>query len=263
MTYSLRWYQREALNAVKANAFNNVLVCLPCGAGKSIIIAELIKWAMQWTDTRICNLAPRKELIKQNMEKILSLYPNAPVDIWCSGLNRKRAAPVTVASIQSIWKKSKQVSAYDIIIVDEAHGIPHENDGMYRSFFKDQKKLNPNLKIWGLSATPWRMKTGLLHKGKNALFEQLVYEAKIIPLISEGYLCPVVSRHSKNTIDTKKLHVRGGDFIPKEMEEMYTDEQKVEGITKEILTLAQLRKKILVFTSGIKHAVNVVQEFYS
>ncbi len=78
------------------------------------------------------------------------------------------------------------------VIIDEAHLVPHSGDGMYRSFINDLSELNPKLKIAGLTATPFRMGDGPLF-GKDLLFTKICYEAKIQPLIAEGFLCPITS----------------------------------------------------------------------
>ena len=65
-----------------------------------------------------------------------------------------------VAGIQSVYKRACELDAFDLVMVDEAHLIPLEGDGMYRQFLADAKVINPNLRIIGFTATPFRLKTG-------------------------------------------------------------------------------------------------------
>ena len=85
--YSLRSYQRATIDAVytwfQANAEGHPVVVLPTGGGKSIIVASLIQEALQsWPETRILMLTHVKELLEQNHEKMIDLWPDAPVGIF-------------------------------------------------------------------------------------------------------------------------------------------------------------------------------------
>ncbi|MFN9291017.1 MAG: DEAD/DEAH box helicase, partial [Planctomyces sp.] len=67
-----RWYQSEANAAAWqyiGSGQGNPLIVLPTGAGKSIVIALLIRQAVEWGQ-RVLVLAHRKELLQQNAEKI-------------------------------------------------------------------------------------------------------------------------------------------------------------------------------------------------
>ncbi|MFN9291855.1 MAG: DEAD/DEAH box helicase family protein, partial [Planctomyces sp.] len=63
-----RWYQSEANAAAWqyiGSGQGNPLIVLPTGAGKSIVIALLIRQAVEWGQ-RVLVLAHRKELLQQN-----------------------------------------------------------------------------------------------------------------------------------------------------------------------------------------------------
>ena len=98
---------------------------LPTGSGKSHIIAEFCKDVIQnWPDQRILILTHVKELIEQDVEKILMAWPTAPLGIYSASIGSKRLGePITVAGIQSIRKHAAKVGHIDIVIVDEAHLI--------------------------------------------------------------------------------------------------------------------------------------------
>lgn len=258
----LRWYQREAVEAIQTHLHLNPLVCLPTGSGKSHVIAEIVRWAINgWSDTRILILAHVKELLQQNAQKITDVWVNAPIGVYCAGLGSKRARQITVASIQSIYNKTPSVGAYELVIVDEAHLIPKRDDGMYREFISAQKAVNPDLKIIGLTATPFRMKTGLLYEGDNKLFDQLVYNCKLTPLIEQGFLCPIVGRLGRDQADLSGVHLRHGEFKNDEMEAVFSEEELIKKSVAEILELGKDRKSMLIFCAGIDHAEKVNLEF--
>ena len=255
---NLRWYQTECLESIWNNLDRNVVACLPTGSGKSHVLAEFCKRAVQtWPDTRICVLAHVKELLEQNAEKILMHWPDAPVSLWCAGLNSKEANNITVASIQSIYKKTHETGPYEVLLVDECHLINPHAESMYKRFISEQMVLNPLLKVAGLTATPYRMKTGQLHEGENALFDDLVYECKLTPLISEGWLSPIIGKNGAVQANTQDMHIRAGEFKSDEMQDEF--QSMVIESCSDIMKNSQDRKSILIFTAGIDHAYVVYQ----
>ena len=48
-----------------------------------------------------------------------------------------------MAGIQSVYKKACELGSFDLIIVDEAHLIPPDGEGMYRQFLAEAKVVNP------------------------------------------------------------------------------------------------------------------------
>ena len=89
--FNLRPYQRESIDLLweyLSKHDGHPCVVLPTGAGKSVVIAELCREAVNsWTGTKILMLTSRKELIEQNAQKMLTLWPNAPLGIF-SASNR-------------------------------------------------------------------------------------------------------------------------------------------------------------------------------
>ena len=73
----LRDYQKRSIDMLYEWLRNNtghVCVVLPTGAGKSVIIAELAKNALQeWPETTVLMLCHQKELIEQNAEKMRAM----------------------------------------------------------------------------------------------------------------------------------------------------------------------------------------------
>jgi DNA repair protein RadD len=67
--------------------------------------------------------------------------------------------------------------------------------------FCELRQCNPQVKIVGLTATPYRLDSGYLHKGEGAVFDGIAYDIPLAQLIEEGYLCPVVSKGAKAKID--------------------------------------------------------------
>lgn len=254
----LRPYQTASINALYAYFSTNTgnpLIVLPTGAGKSLVLAAFIRGAVeQYPDTRVVVLTHVKELIDQDAKAILRYWPQAPIGIWSAGLGVKRAAQVTVAGIQSVHKIPAKFGMTNLVIVDEAHLIPRSADTMYGRFLAGLREYNPMLKVIGLTATPYRMDSGVLTQGENRIFTDIAYEANVADLIKDGYLCPLVAKRGATQADLSGVHVRGGEFVANELQAAMDKESLIEGALDEIDKLAHDRQHILGFCAGIEHA---------
>lgn len=143
----LRDYQRRSIddlyNWISKNKGHPCIV-MPTGSGKSVVIAELIKGALQeWPETTVLMLCHQKELLEQNARKMISFWPNAPLGIYSASVGRKvLGEPITFAGIQSIRNKAKEVGHIDICIVDECHSISHKDQGGYRKFINELLEID-------------------------------------------------------------------------------------------------------------------------
>ena len=193
----LRGYQQIAVNAVYdylRKSDLNPCVVLPTGAGKSIVIAKIVTDAVTLWQGRCLILAHVKELLEQNGTKIAALCPEIDIGIFSAGLNsRNTKERVIVAGIQSVYDKAAQLGSFDLVLIDEAHLIPPDGDGMYRSFLDDMKKINPNIRLIGMTATPYRLKGGLICRKEN-LLNEVCCEIGVRELIVAGYLSAEIEK---------------------------------------------------------------------
>jgi DNA repair protein RadD len=256
---SLREYQREALDAIYeffAENSGNPVVSIPTGAGKSLIIATLFQESLEWwPDTRVICLTHVKELIAQNFSELIDIWKEAPAGIHSAGLNhRDTISPIIFAGIQSVYKLAAHFPRTDLIVIDECHLVSRKTEGMYLKFLGDMLRLNPRLKVIGFTATPFRLDSGMMHEGEGRLFTDLVYEANVKDLIEQGYLAPPISGTGDTQINTSGVGVRGGEFIPGQLEAAALDPATIEKISDEIVAAGHNRIGWLVFACGIKHA---------
>lgn len=256
----LRGYQREAINSIYTyfnNESGHPLLVLPTAAGKGVIQAFFQREVLHsWPDQRILSLTHVKELIEQNYSKVVEVWPEADAGIYCAALKRRdRFNPMVFGSIQSVHKKADALGRFDLIIVDEAHLVPMNDDTMYRRFLDDCLRINPNLKVIGMSATPFRLDSGFLHTGEDALFTDICYNLPITRLIQEGFLTPLISKSGVEKMDTTSMRTVRGDFKPSDM----IDEAKrvMAGACAEIVDYGQTRSSWLLFCPGVEYAVEV------
>lgn len=258
----LRPYQRECVDAVYDHLRtrdDNPCAVVPTAGGKTPIMATICKDAIGRWDGRVLILAHVKELLEQTADKLRAVCPEVDFGIYSAGLKRRDTShSVIVAGIQSVYKRACELDAFDLVLVDEAHLIPLEGEGMYRQFLADAKVINPELRIIGFTATPFRLKTGPICTPEGFL-NTICYEVGVRELIAGGYLSPLITKAGINKADFEQLHVRGGEFIADEMEALMDDDRLVEAACDETVGYAADRNAVLIFASGIKHGDHMVR----
>ena len=258
----LRPYQQQAVDAVYEHLRNhddNPCVVIPTAGGKTPIISTICKDAVTRWDGRVLILAHVKELLEQAADKLRAVCPELEFGIYSAGLKRRDTdAPVIVAGIQSVYRRACDLGPFDLILVDEAHLIPTDGEGMYRRFLADAKVVNPHVRVAGFTATPFRLGSGLICSPDNIL-NQVCFEVGVRELIVQGYLCPLVSKAGTVIADTGCLHIRGGEFVAGEVEELMDTSELVEAACAEIVQYTQDRNAVLIFATGVQHARHVQQ----
>lgn len=255
-----RWYQTASNDAVwqyLGEKSGNPVVVLPTGAGKSLVIAMLIRQALEFGG-RVVVLAHRKELLQQNANELRGLIPGVDVGVYSAGLNsREIHNDVVIAGIQSVFRKAPDLGRRHLVLVDEAHLISDLEESMYRTFFTGIDQ--PGLRIVGLTATPFRTGTGPIC-GPDRQFHRIVFEAKTSQLIEQGFLCPITNKPADNQVNTDSVAIRGGEFVENDLQRAFNQEDKVKAACHEIVAKCHDRHSILIFASGIDHAVDIANE---
>lgn len=261
----LRSYQREAIQSLYDYfevKIGNPLVVLPTGTGKSVVIAAFVREAVEsFPDTRVLMVTHVKELIAQNYAALVRLWPEAPAGIYSAGLNKRDLdARILFCGIQSVHNKAVKIQQCDLVLVDEAHLIPRTSSTMYRRFLKELTEINPHLKVIGFTATPYRLDSGMLHKGREALFDAIAYDANVRDMIEQGYLCRITTKATEQELDVTGVHRRGGDFIQAELEDAIDDVETNRALVAEVIRKAGNRGSWLFFCAGKQHAGHLAEE---
>jgi len=265
---TLRPYQQDAVNAFfefVANGGRSGVIAAPTGSGKSIILSEICRQMVtQWHNTRIIICTHRYELIRQDADEFKKLCPGVSTGIYSAGLNRRETdRRVTFAGIQSVTKRAFEFGKIDLLIIDEAHLVNHEEGTQYHRFISDLRIANPNIVILGLSATPYRLDNGLLYEGEGRLFDELIYDISLKRLIDGGYLCPVISKGGIAKIDLTNVTKTAGDYNMKSLEEAADREELVRQAVDEIVKYGVDRRSWLVFAAGVNHGKHIRDEIRS
>lgn len=263
---TLRPYQKAAIAAVYEyyhQKSGNCCIVIPTAGGKSLVMAAFIAGVLKtWPDQRILIVTHVRELIAQNHAEMIGLWPQAPAGIYSAGLGKREAqARILFAGIQSIHRRAQEVGHTDLVLIDEAHLIPGNSSTMYRRFLDGLAQINPALKVIGLTATPFRTNSGMLHEGKDALFTDIAYEAPVRDLIDQGYLSPLISKQPATRLDVSKVGTRAGDFIQRDLAAAVDQEAITRAAVTEIIEYGKDRRSWLAFCSGVEHARHVAEEF--
>lgn len=257
-----RLYQSTAIDALfaywRTHAGNPVLVA-PTGSGKSLLLAELFRRLRGgWPDLRMLAVTHVRELIRQDFQALLKVWPTAPVGIYSAGLgSRSICNPITFCGIQSVYNKALLFGHIDVMAIDEAHLIGRRSNSMYGQFIAALRAINPDMKLVGFSATPYRMDSGRLDQGKDRLFDGIAYEIGILDLVEQGYLAPLVTKATVLKLDVSGVHIRGGEFIESELQKAVDTESATQAAVMEMIAYGRERKAWKVFCAGVEHARHV------
>jgi len=260
-----RWYQDEAINSIFdyfAIHSGNPVIAMPTGTGKSIVIAEFIRRVMQrWPAQRFLVGTHVKELIGQNAAKMAEVWPHAPFGVHSASLGpRDHMQPIIFGGVQSMYKTPELLGWRDLFLIDECHLLNPKEGTMYIELIAGLRKINPNLKVIGLSATIYRQGQGYITEG--GLFTHVCYDLTTMEaferLLNEGWLARLIPKRTNIEIDTSELHIAAnGDYVQKELE---TAAEKITyPALQEALRYGNQRYSWLVFCSGVRHAVKTFE----
>lgn len=270
MSYQLRDYQQQAVQAVlhyfRRHAEPAVVV-LPTGAGKSLVIAELARLAKG----RVLVLAHVKELVEQNHNKYQQYGLEA--GIYAAGLGRKESQDkVVFASIQSVARNlAAFTQGFSLLVIDECHRVPDAEDSSYRQVIHHLQQQNTQLKILGLTATPYRLglgfiyqchSRGLIRSEEPRFFRFCIFELPIRHLLERQYLTPA------KLLDAPLLSYDFSGLKPSSAgyfreEELAAVINSAKRVTPQIIAQVQhyaaQRQGVMIFAATTAHAKEIMQ----
>jgi len=248
----LRYYQQEATTAALEDLGQgkHPVLQLATGTGKSVIISALANHYAKlgkrtWVLTHVA------QLVKQN-STTYRRYAGEEPGVACSGLNRKDTDfAVTFGTIQTIIGMLPNMQEPDLIVIDEAHRVPH-NEGE-PSLYESVLSKYPNALRVAMTATPWRMDNGIIYgKGSSFWFDTLSYSYTVPQAVEDGYLCPLVGVETEVQLDADDISV-SGDFVQVEVAAVETDEWLTR-MARSLLKLADKREHIAVYCPTVDAA---------
>ena len=268
--YQLREYQQEAVDQVIRffrKKRDPIVVVLPTGAGKSLVIAELARVAKG----RVLVLAHVKELVEQNFEKYKS--HGLPAGIFSASLGQKDWNEKAIfGSVQSIARAPDAFfDDFSLLVIDECHRVADDSDTQYQEVIQKLRARNPDLCILGLTATPYRLGLGWIYEyaqsgeiktEQKRFFKQCVYELPLSYMIKNRYLTtPVKIDIPVTCYDFSELSEKGRLYTTAEVEEILKNQKRLTPlIIKNIIDITDHydRKGVMIFSSTVNHAEEIM-----
>ncbi|MBF9000688.1 DEAD/DEAH box helicase [Vibrio nitrifigilis] len=267
--YTLRPYQSDSVKAV-IHYFRQhdtpAVIVLPTGAGKSLVIAELARLARG----RVLVLTHVKELVEQNHAKYESYGLKAA--IFSAGLGRKETdEKVVFASVQSMANSLDAFAEeFSLLVIDECHRVPDNENSTYRKAIAHVQAVNPNIKILGLTATPYRLDMGWIYKyhtrgqvrtEQDRFFRDCIFELPIRYLLDEGFLTParildmaIIGYDFSSIRPSANGYYREADLNSV----LRKSERATPAIIEQVTEYAQDKQGVMIFASTVDHAKEIM-----
>lgn len=265
---NLRPYQQEAVDAIMSWVRRSTEPCLieaATGAGKSLLVADIARQVHSASGKRVLCLAPSAELVTQNREKYLATGNQASIFSASAGGVSLRH-PVVFGTPVTVKNKISRFGAdFAMVILDEAHGLTPT----IKTIIDSIRSRNPNLRVVGMTATPYRMGTGYIYKidadgkpvpehaTKEPYFTSLVYSIGARLLIDNGYLtAPVIGSPMTSGYETLHMETNSrGQFDKADVDQAYHGHgRKTAAIIADIVAQSRDREGVMIFAATIQHA---------
>ena len=232
----LRDYQQDIVNRIRMEYMqhNAPVVVLPCGGGKSCIIAHIAA-AATTKKNRVLTLVHRIELCEQ----LKNTYTEWGVDMKLCD----------IGMVQTLSRRLGKLPDYDFIITDENHHAPCTTYKKIYEFYPKAKRL-------GVTATPCRLDgTGLIDTN-----DSIIVGVGAKWLISNKYLAPYKYFAPRIQADFTAVKIDKGDYDTNETAKIM-DKPKIYGdIISEYKRLAN-GKQTIIYCCNVAHSVNTAAEF--
>lgn len=274
MSYQLRPYQQQAVQATVEHfrqSDQSAVIVLPTGAGKSLVIAELARIAKGC----ILVLAHVKELVDQNHQKYQSYGLTASV--FSAGLNRKEtSSQVVFGSVQSVSRNLDAFNnTFSLLIIDECHRVSLDENSQYQSIIDHLQQHNKNLKVLGLTATPYRLDTGwifqqhhqfnCIRSNQESSFKCCIFELPLRYMIDNGFLTPATILDAPVALyDFEQLRPSSnGHYREVDLNQVIQKAQRATArIIEQIVATANdpqsPRQGVMIFAATVKHAKEII-----
>ncbi len=238
--------------AARRRGVRRMVVCLPTGAGKTVIFSELAKLARR----QVLVLAHREELLGQAREKLQrALGSEASVAIERGAEQGAHDAKVLVCSIRSLHEERLARVIRDrnvgLVIYDECHHAAADDN------LRVLRQLGVFEPDWGGTLLGFTATTARGDgKGLDSVFERIVYSSSLPDLIDAGYLSPLRGFRVSTAADLTRLSTSGLDFRDDELAEAVDIEERNALVARTIQELARDRRTI-AFCVTVNHARNL------
>lgn len=194
--FKLFGYQQELVDKARqslAKGNHSVLLVSPAGSGKSVIITEITRLAIE-KGGHVMFMVHRKELVDQ----IIDTFLKDDIDL----------SHTTVMTVGKIKRRLGKLPTPTLIITDETH---HSLAKTYQDIYN----WYDNVPRLGFSATPWR----LSGKGLKNVYDDMVEGPSVQWLIDNSYLADYTMYGYKSGDDSQLKKSSTGDYTGRSMDD--------------------------------------------
>lgn len=265
----LRDYQIEAIQECwdelkKSN--DPILLVASVGAGKSIIIADLLLTIEKAGKRALC-LVNNAELVRSNHQTYVEYGGQA--SIYCAALGAKEDdQPIIFGTPQTVINginKNEKISKvqFNLIVIDEAHNIDCFNSSStFMRILRHYQQRYDKLRIMGATGTPFRFR-GSEIVGDRYLFKKQVGNITTSQLIDKGYLIkPSFEINPDLILDFSNVKIKSnGQFDSKQLNQVIENSVRLtELICKQIIHVMtnQNRFGVFIFATTKQHAREIM-----
>ena len=248
----LRPYQRRFIDDLRSQIISGqrrICGVAPCGAGKTIMTGWMIKEAVA-RGKRCLFFVHRKELIEQTADTFLRL--GIKFGVVTSGYDTNYAAPVQIASVQTLVKRLNKIAPPDLMICDECHHI------LAKSYKSIVDKF-PSAILIGVTATPER--TG--HVRLNDVFTAMVQAPTVSELIEMGNLTNFKLFAPVKDFDLSGVRVKFNEYVKSDLEQAMMANPKIVGDIVENYRRYADGMSTICYCVNVKHSQYVADKFKS
>jgi len=218
-------------------------------SGKTVIMSAIANEVK----SRCLIVVQSSELREQTVEKLRNTNPDLDVGSVQASLNSVSNS-IVIATRQSLThvkstrlEQMSEHGEFELVFFDEAHNAVGQ-------IKKILEKLNSNIKVVGLTATP-------LNQDMKDVFDGIIYEKSILEMIKSNYLCEPKAIYVHSDTDLSNVKTIAGEFNQRQLEDAVNTESRNDLVVESYLKYASDRKSTIVFASGIAHARDICQKF--
>ena len=232
----LRPYQNELVEELRTDwraGYKAPCIVLPCGGGKSCILAEIAKRTTA-NQKHVLFLVHRRELVEQ----IVNTFVAWGVDM----------SLCDVMMVQTASRRIDKIQKPSLIMTDENH---HSLAASYRKIYE---KFPDVLRV-GVTATPVRLNGS----GLADVNDKLIVGVTAKWLIDNKCLAPY-DYYAPNIADLTGLHTRHGEYVAADIEKAMIKSAIFGDVIKYYRKLAD-GKKAICYCATINHSKATADSF--
>jgi superfamily II DNA or RNA helicase len=225
-------------------------------SGKTVMLSAVTGAFLTAPDARACVLAHRDELTEQNRAKFGRINPAITTSVVDAN-EKSWDAQATFAMVPTLSRKANldEMPDLDLLVIDEAH---HAVADSYRRIIERARVRNPEVKVFGVTATPNRGDK----QGLRDVFDNVADQIFIQESISSGHLVKprsfVVNVGVQEAL--KKVRRVASDFDMNAVAEIMDKSPVTDQVISHWKEKAGERQTV-VFCSTVEHAQNVAAAF--